>query len=326
MVTELLQKYLWLVQTFVRAGERGLSLDEICDKWEQRFGSDYSRRTFNNHRAAIEEVFNITIDCNRSTNRYFIGGPADVSDENAETAWLINTFTVNNMLALGKERLSGRVSVEDIPSGHTYLTSVMDAMTTNNEITIHYRKYTSSMDEEFTLRPYAVKEVSKRWYIVAYCIERRAMRVYGLDRVTRLTITDRKFRMPEDFDVDETFATSYGIYLPESPGRTITFRATEKEARFLRDLPIHHSQREIRPRNIPGRGFGHEAEEGYQGDSREGYVTFEIFVCPNTDLIMEFCRRGARIEVLSPADVREAVAAELQTAAEVYGLRPHKDS
>lgn len=303
MVTELLQKYLWMVQTFVRAGERGLSLEEICDKWEYRFDSPYSRRTFNNHRAAIEEVFGVSIECNRSTNRYFIGNAADVADENAETAWLINTFTVNNMLAMGKERLSGRVSVEDVPSGHTYLTSVMDAMTTNNVITITYRKYTSASEEEFTLRPYAVKEVAKRWYIVAYCIERKAMRVYGLDRVTGLSITDRKFRMPDDFDVDELFATSYGIYLPEGPGRTITFRTTRKEARFLRDLPIHHSQRELPVK---------------PGTTDDGHVTFEIFVCPNTDLIMEFCRRGDRIEVLSPADVRESVASELRKAAGLY--------
>lgn len=303
MVTELLQKYLWMVQTFVRAGERGLSLEEICDKWEYRFDSPYSRRTFNNHRAAIEEVFGVSIECNRSTNRYFIGNAADVADENAETAWLINTFTVNNMLAMGKERLSGRVSVEDVPSGHTYLTSVMDAMTTNNVITITYRKYTSASEEEFTLRPYAVKEVAKRWYIVAYCVERKAMRVYGLDRVTGLSITDRKFRMPDDFDVDELFATSYGIYLPEGPGRTITFRTTRKEARFLRDLPIHRSQREL-PVKL--------------GTPDDGHVTFEIFVCPNTDLIMEFCRRGDRIEVLSPADVRESVASELRKAAGLY--------
>ena len=72
MVTELLQKYIWLVQTFIRAGERGLSLNEIIDKWEMRFDSGYSRRTFNNHRAAVEEVFGIVIGCNRSTNRYFI--------------------------------------------------------------------------------------------------------------------------------------------------------------------------------------------------------------------------------------------------------------
>ena len=195
MVTELLQKYIWLVQTFTRAGEYGLSLDEITDRWERRFDSAYSRRTFNNHREAVEDVFGIRIGCNRSTNRYFIEYSDDVADENAEMAWLINTFTVNNMLSLGKERLSGRIAVENIPSGHLHLTSVFEAMTENREIIIEYRKYSSTTAERLTIRPYAVKENAKRWYIIAFCVERQGLRVYGLDRVTSLKITDTTFAM-----------------------------------------------------------------------------------------------------------------------------------
>lgn len=299
MVTELLQKYIWLVNTFVRAGSHGLSLGELSERWENRFDSPYSRRTFNNHREAVEQVFGIRIGCNRSTNRYFIEYSDDISDEGAETAWLINTFTVNNMLSLGKERLSGRVSVEDIPSGHMHLTSVMEAMTENREIVIEYRKYTSSDSSVYTLRPYAVKEFAKRWYIVGHCIERDALRVYGLDRVMSLDITEQRFRMPKGFDVDELFSTSFGIYLPEGKGTTIRFRTHETEARYLRDLPIHSSQIEIPTRE-------------------KGHVTFEIFVCPNKALIMEFCKHGSRIEILSPAHVRDAVASEFLRAAEVY--------
>ena len=298
MVTELLQKYIWLVQTFIRAGEVGLSLEEISDKWESRFDSAYSRRTFNNHRGAVEEVFGIKIGCNRRTNRYFVEYSDDISDENAETAWLINTFTVNNMLSLGKERLSGRVSVEDIPSGHKHLTSIMEAMTEGYEIKIEYQKYTSSQADSYTLHPYAVKEFAKRWYIVAYCRERKALRVYGLDRIVSLEITDRPFEMEHGFDVDELFATSFGIYLPEGPGQTITFKTSATEAKYLRDLPIHNSQEEI----------------ASDGES----VTFSIFVCPNKNLIMEFCKYGSRIEVLSPESVRNEVAAELKRAADIY--------
>lgn len=298
MVTELLQKYIWLVQTFIRAGEYGLSLEEISDKWEGRFDNAYSRRTFNNHREAVEEVFGIRIECNRSTNRYFVAYSDDVSDENAETAWLINTFTVNNMLSLGKERLSGRVSVEDIPSGHKHLTCIMEAMTESNEIKIEYLKYTSSQADTYTLRPYAVKEFAKRWYIVAYCLERKALRVYGLDRIRSLEVTDGRFDMEKDFDVDSLFATSFGIYLPEGPGQTITFKTNTTEAKYLRDLPIHSSQQEVES----------------DGES----VLFSIFVCPNKNLIMEFCKYGSKIEVLSPAEVRNAVASELTNAAKIY--------
>lgn len=298
MVTELLQKYIWLVQTFIRAGESGLSLSEIEERWENRFDSSYSRRTFNNHREAIEDVFGIRIECNRSTNRYFVNYSDDVADETAESAWLINTFTVNNILALGKERLSGRVSVEDIPSGHRHLTSIMEAMTESQEITIGYRKYTSSEDEMLNLKPYAVKEYAKRWYLIAYCNERQGIRVYGLDRITRLDTNGKTFKMPRKFDVDELFSTSFGIYLPEGKAQTITFKTTESEARFIRDLPLHRSQ----------------VEKG----TENGMVVFNIFVCPDRNLIMEFCRYGSRIEVISPVEVRNSVANELRAAAERY--------
>jgi predicted DNA-binding transcriptional regulator YafY len=243
-------------------------------------------------------VFGIRIECNRSSNRYYIHYSEDVSDENAESAWLINTFTVNNILSLGKQRLSGRVSVEDIPSGHLYLTGIMEAMTEGVEIKIDYQKYTSASAETLTLRPYAVKEFAKRWYLIAFCIERDGLRVYGLDRIRSLMATDTTFKMEKGFDVEELFATSFGIYLPEGKARTITFRASEKEARFLRDLPLHKSQEEL--------------------ESKDGYVTFSIFVCPDKNMLMEFCSYGSRIEVLSPADIRKEIAAELSSAAKLY--------
>lgn len=300
MVTELLQKYIWLIQTFIRAGENGLSLGQISGRWEDRFDSPYSRRTFNNHREAVEEVFGIRIECNRSTNRYYIPFTEDITDDNAETAWLINTFTVNNMLALGRERLSGRISVEDIPSGHRNLTSIMEAMTENREIRITYQKYTRAEADSYTLRPYALKEFAKRWYVVAHCLERDSIRVYGLDRILDLQVTAEAFRMPKNFDVDELFSTSFGIYIPEEKGRTITFRTSPTEARFLRDLPVHTSQKEI----------------ASDSDS----VTFSIFVCPNKALIMEFCKYGSGLEVISPEDVRDKVAEEHRKAAEKYNI------
>lgn len=299
MVTELLQKYIWLVQTFVRAGKSGLSLGEIEDRWESRFNLPYSRRTFNNHREAVEEVFGIKIECNRSTNCYYIDYSEDVSDENAETAWLINTFTVNSMLSMGKQRLSGRVSVEDIPSGHIFLTAIMEAMTDGVEIEIDYQKYTADSAEKLTLHPYALKEFAKRWYLIAYCVEREGLRVYGLDRVRKLNVRSKGFKMPKGFDVDELFATSFGIYLPGGKAEIIKYRVSEKEARFLRDLPLHRSQEEV--------------------EQKDGFVTFSIFACPDKNMIMEFCKFGSMIEVLSPAGVRESVAHELQAAARIYG-------
>ena len=125
MVSELIGKYIWLVQSLIAAGDGGMTFKELNEKYSRRFGQAYSRRTFNNHRLAVADLFGIDIECDRSTSRYLIPYSGDVLDNDESIGWLVNTFTVNNLLSLGKERLSGRVSVEEIPSGQKYLTAIM---------------------------------------------------------------------------------------------------------------------------------------------------------------------------------------------------------
>ena len=109
MVSELIDKYIWLVQTFIDAGPEGLSLEEISRKWTNRYGgTEYPRRSFNNHRQAVAEVFGIEIACNRSTNRYYIDDGESAVDGRESVNWLINTFTVNNLLSLGTQGVHPR--------------------------------------------------------------------------------------------------------------------------------------------------------------------------------------------------------------------------
>ena len=311
MVSELIGKYIWLVQSLIASGGGGMTFKELNEKYSRRFGQAYSRRTFNNHRLAVADLFGIDIDCDRSTNRYFIPYSGDVLDNNESIGWLVNTFTVNSLLSLGKERLSGRVSVEEIPSGQKYLTAIMQAMEDGKELEIVYGKYSSDSSETLHVQPFAVKEHEKRWYLVAFCHERagadrrnddiNAWRVYGLDRITSLQVTDVSFRMPKDFDVDGIFSQSYGIYFPKAGQKpvTIRFKVTDEEARYLRDLPIHRSQVE---------------ENSAKGDGR----IFRIRVIPNRNLTMEFCRHAGRLEVIEPEEVRLSVKEELEKAYKQY--------
>ena len=315
MVSELIGKYIWLIQTLTASGGQGLTFKELGAKYLRRFGQEYSRTTFNNHRMAIVSLFGAEIECDRKTNRYFIPYGGDVMDNDESVSWLVNTFTVNSLLSLGKERLSGRVSVEEIPSGQKYLTAIMQAMEDGKELEISYGKYSSSTRETLHIQPLAVKEHEKRWYLVAFCHERAsgpdgketgnndtgAWRVYGLDRIASLKMTDVTFRMPKDFDIDVIFSQSYGIYFPEAGQKpvTIRFKVTEEEARYIRDLPIHRSQVE-------------------EGGSDDGGRIFRIRVIPNRNLTMEFCRHAGRLEVLEPPKVRDDVREELEKAYRQY--------
>ena len=296
MVPELVDKYIFLVQSFVEAGENGLSLEEIQRRWCNRYSvSSYPRRSFVNHRAAIEEVFGLSIECDRSSNRYRIAEGA--VDGREAVDFLINTFTVNSLLTLGKERLGGRVSVEDVPSGQKFLTVVMQAMLDNACLEMTYRRYLSTEEECREIRPYAVKEFGKRWYVVAHSEQASALRVYAMDRILALRRNGKSFRMPKRFDVDRLFEGSYGMYLSldEKPV-LVKLRATPREVAYLRDLPLHPSQVLV--------------------DETEGI--FALRVVPNPDFVMELCKRGNRLEVLEPQVLRDAVKDELKKALMLY--------
>jgi len=296
MVPELVEKYIFLVQTFVEAGEAGLSLSQLQRKWESRYGTPYARRSFINHRAAVEEVFGIVITCDRSTNLYHIDQSESAVDKREAVEYLINTFTVNSLLTLSKERLSGRVAVEDVPSGQKFLIPVMQAMLDNAVLKMQYKKYQSTETDRRTIHPYAVKEFEKRWYIVAYSEDAGQMRTYAMDRIQSLERTDAHFALPKGFQVDEVFEASYGIYLPEEGQEPVLvkIRATEREAAYLMDLPLHPSQ--IR---LPGN-------------------VFALRVIPNPGFIMELLRHGNRLEVLEPESLRQTVKEELKKALDIY--------
>ena len=289
MVAELIDKYIWLIQTMTDAGEKGLTLSQIQRKWSSRYGGDYARRTFNNHREAIAEVFGIEIGCSRSDNRYFISYGGDATDRDSTRDWMIDTFTVGNLLTLGKERLSGRVSVDEVPSGHLYLTSLMSAMLADKVVEIEYRKYTGNESETLHVEPYALKESISRWYLVGRCRERNALRVYGLDRIEAMRETEEDFKMPEGFDVNELFAESFGVYVADSGKvENVLFKADTTQARFLMDLPLHHSQTIV--------------------EKTPESVTFAIRAQVNEAMEMEFCRLAGKVEVLAPKSLREKLA------------------
>ena len=302
MVSELIDKYLWLIRVLTGKGERGRSLEEIVSRYEDRYGEDYPRRTFNNHREAIADIFGIEILCNRSSRRYYIPYAEDAVDPDNTKKWMIDTFTVDALLRSGKQALKGRISVEDIPSGHQHLTVLMQAMLDSRKVGIVYRKYSRESGESLTVHPYALKEFARRWYLVAWCEQRGALRVYGLDRIHALTVLEEGFHMPADFDIETLYEESYGIYLPEGgKAVTIRFRARESERPFLNDLPLHPSQR--------------LAEETPAGP------VYRLRLIPNENFIMELVRLGDRIEVLEPAALRDRVAEEHSKAVSLYSIK-----
>ena len=61
-------------------------------------GEDMALRTFHHHRHAIEEIFDINIECDKRNGYCYYIENADDIEKGGIRNWLLNTFAVNNLI------------------------------------------------------------------------------------------------------------------------------------------------------------------------------------------------------------------------------------
>lgn len=118
MTKDLFDRYIWLVDTIYRTEK--ITFEEINERWlrsKLSGGVDIPLRSFHNWRTAIEQIFNINIECNRKGGYYYYIQNVDDLEKDGFRNWLLNTFTVNNLIN-ESHSLKDRILFEEIPSGN----------------------------------------------------------------------------------------------------------------------------------------------------------------------------------------------------------------
>lgn len=298
MTKDLFDKYIWLVDTIYRAGK--ITFEEINERWlRSRLseGEDIPLRTFHNWRIAIEQVFDININCNRKGGYYYYIENADDMQKGGVRNWLLNTFAVNNLIN-ESHHLKRRILFEEIPSGRKYLTSVIEAMRDGLEIELYYQSYWYEEPSTYTLQPYCIKVFKQRWYVIGFCKERNNIRTFSLDRIQQLTTLDAKFVYPKDFAPEAYFADYFGIMIENKKLETIRIKVYGMHVQYIRALPLHRSQCEI--------------------ETTEDYSIFEYRMKPTLDFRQELLSRGADVEVLAPLTFREEMIQSVDKMSSLY--------
>ena len=275
------KEYIWLVNTIYKA--RKISLKDINEQWlqtEMSEGVEINRTTFYRHRCAIEDIFGVYIDCDRKAgNKYFIGN-REVLHEDSVQNWMLTTLSVSNLLSESMS-LNDRILLESVPSGGGMLETVIKAMKESRKLSFSYQKYGKQQpDADREVSPYCVKLFRQRWYVLGP-IANGEMRLFSLDRMGDVTLQKEKFKMDKNFDAIAYFSESYGVMVDHRVNtERIVLRAYGLEPYYLRDLPLHHSQREIR--------------------TTDEYCDFELRLKPTSDFKGKLLQRAEWIEVLEP--------------------------
>jgi len=134
-------------------------------------------------------------------------------------------------------------------------------------------------------------------YLIAYCTERRDLRIFALDRIQGLEVTDEPYALPDGLSADRALEASFGVF--RGPPEVVRVRFDAAVAGYIRERLWHPSQ-VLTP-------------------EADGSLVFEAQVAGIEEIRHWILRWGRHARVLGPASLRAAVAEEAEAMVRVYG-------
>ena len=299
----LLSKYAWVLDTIHREGS--ISFKDLNKKWvddDISGGAELAKRTFDNWKYDIADMFGIDIaNENCGKYRYYIENESDLEGDNLRQ-WIYKTFSIGNTLS-NCQSIKDRIMLEPIPSGREFLHPIVEAMKENRVLNMTYKSYWRDEEKNFNVKPFFIKLFRQRWYLVAQGTEpayaSKPPMIYSLDRIRKLHKIGQTFEMPEDANAKQYFKGCFGIIAGDgSKPKNIKLKVSASQSNYLRDLPLHHSQKEVK--------------------RTDDYSIFTLFLRPTYDFVQELFHNVDNVEVLEPAELRAEVAEMIIRMHEMY--------
>ena len=298
MISKTYYRYIWLLNTLLDSDP--LSFEEIALLWQDDPLSDgeLPLRTFHEHRKGIKEMFGVEIECNKTDGfRYYVKNPEVLSQERLAT-WLLNAYNVPKGFAT-YNRMQDRVLLEEMSRGNIFVDSILDALQRNVVVIVDYQSY-EGPHEIYHVSPYALKAYNRQWYMLGFIEEKNAIRNIALNRILDFKKTNKSFDRPKDFDARKYYANTIGIFVNDELNvETVKVRAFGVQMEYLRALPLHKSQEEVKTK------YGE-------------YADFQYRLCITPELVSTLLSMGEKVEVLEPTSLRQLIIDRINASMRRY--------
>lgn len=252
-----------------------------------------SQRTFQRDCADIESLWGVEIQFNKRENVYeIVDDETDLYFNRIMEAFdtvvvLQKSKTVGNHLHLEKRKSKGT----------EYFNGILYAI--ENQLVLTFQLNSYWRETSFrTCVPKAIKESQNRYYLIAYDLDKKDFRNFGLDRISDFKVTSQKQATPS-INIEVFYQHAFGIECYDEPVKIILEFANSQK-NYLKSLPLHSSQK----------------------ITQENQDTFSVafFMHPTNDFIMEIMRHGAICEVIEPKELRDRIKAEVKQLQEKYKM------
>lgn len=174
---------------------------------------------------------------------------------------------------------------------------VRQAILQRRRLEVVYRAMHGKADTRRRVAPYRLLFFEGSFYILGHCGLRQDIRVFALDRIRHLDLTDETFAAPESMNIDEFLKSSFGVF--HGPPASVKIRFGKDIAGYITEKSWHPSQK-VNVRS-------------------DGSVIFEAQVAGTEEIKHWVLKWGANAEVLAPLSLRQEIRREAEEMLKTYG-------
>lgn len=255
-------------------------------RMEERDATPVDIRTIQRDFKNIEDLFGICIRFDKKWSGYYINEEDSLINEQYER--LLLNFDLLNALDKTSNLHTYVLAEHHRPSDTECLPALIKAIKFSHPVAFDY----IYVREEGRMRkkkvlPHYLKEDQQRWYLLAY--DNNMLKTFNVDCIRNLRIYyEETFKRDMDIDANDLFKDSYGIWnQPDIPVENIELSYSALDGRFLKSVPLHHSQTII------------------ADNETEFRITLRLRI--TNDFVMALLARSSSLTVIKPLHLRERI-------------------
>lgn len=166
------------------------------------------------------------------------------------------------------------------------------------QITIQYQNPWSGESTKRTFNPYGLIFSEGMWHVIGYCNLRKDYRTLSLDGIRRIDITNNKFSIPEDFDLETHMRSGWRKFTGDGYRQTIKIKFYSEIAPLIKRRNWHPDQK---IKEFP-----------------DGSILFTVTVAGTEEIIPWVLGFLPYSEIISPPGLKKTVKRILSDSIKIY--------
>jgi predicted DNA-binding transcriptional regulator YafY len=264
-------------------------------------GIEAGKRSIERYIFDLRNDFGLIIACDRKTHLYSI----DENDNSELNSFLrfIHLFNSSELILnslKNREKSLSYIAFESNSNyaGSTNLEPIYSAIVHSKIITFDHENYEKGTTTHRTLQPYLLKEYNAKWYVVGVLPDSNDVRIFGLDRISKVAISDQTFEKTEQKHISELFDFLIGLVYDIEKPTTVWLSVTPGQAKYFKNSPLHDTQKIV--------------------EENEKEVIFSYWLIPNRELQRLILGYSSQVKVLKPEWFAKQIEEQIEEMLALY--------